>query len=28
LAETVWRVLEPVLNGKDGKDGKDGRLSS
>lgn len=25
LAETVWRVLEPVLNGKDGKGG---RLSS
>jgi acyl-CoA thioesterase-1 len=30
VAETVWRVLEPVLNkdGKDGKGGKDGRLSS
>jgi acyl-CoA thioesterase-1 len=30
LAETVWRVLEPVLNkdGKDGKDRKGGRLSS
>ena len=25
VAETVWRVLEPVLSGKDGKDGKDGK---
>jgi acyl-CoA thioesterase I len=25
LAETVWRVLEPVLVGKDGTDGTDGK---